>query len=74
MGKLSIDPLIAALQNNGGLTPTHALLPGSPAIDHGKNVGATTDQRGKPRTIDLQTTPNDPNGDGTDIGAFESQQ
>lgn len=29
------DPLLGPLQNNGGPTPTHALLPGSPAIDAG---------------------------------------
>ena len=28
-----IDPKLASLANNGGPTPTHALLPGSPAID-----------------------------------------
>ncbi|MBL1177276.1 FG-GAP-like repeat-containing protein [Pantanalinema sp. GBBB05] len=28
-----IDPKLGALQNNGGTTPTHALLSGSPAID-----------------------------------------
>ena len=59
---------------NGGATQTHALVPGSPAIDAGDAVCTDangnpllTDQRGKPRTIDG-------NGDGTarcDIGAFE---
>src|SRR5205823_6251427 len=29
------DPLLGPLQNNGGPTFTHALLPGSPAIDAG---------------------------------------
>ncbi|MFO0938920.1 MAG: choice-of-anchor Q domain-containing protein [Gemmataceae bacterium] len=29
------DPLLGPLQNNGGPTPTMALLPGSPAIDSG---------------------------------------
>ncbi len=28
-----LDPLLGPLQNNGGPTETHALLPGSPAID-----------------------------------------
>ena len=48
-----IDPLLGALQNNGGLTETHALLSGSPAIDAGDplamaGVGDTPlfDQRG----------------------------
>ena len=30
-----IDPLLGALADNGGLTFTHALQAGSPAIDHG---------------------------------------
>ena len=46
----SINPLLGALQDNGGPTETLALLPGSPAINAGNNslipVGVTTDQRG----------------------------
>ena len=60
-----IDPLLAPLADNGGPTMTHALLPGSPAIDRGANpLGLLFDQRGGsfPRTI----------GAATDIGAFES--
>jgi CSLREA domain-containing protein len=61
------DPLLGPLQQNGGPTPTHALLPGSPAINGGNpggctdNVGAqiATDQRGRPRWSPC------------DIGAFE---
>ncbi|WP_017715812.1 DUF4347 domain-containing protein [Kamptonema formosum] len=55
------DPLLAPLQDNGGGTLTHALLPGSPAIDGGVPVsGLATDQQGTPRT------------DGkVDVGAFE---
>ena len=34
------------LADNGGPTLTHALLPGSAAIDAGVDVGETTDQRG----------------------------
>jgi Ca2+-binding RTX toxin-like protein len=66
-----IDPLLGTLQNNGGTTPTIALLTGSPAIDAGSNpLSLNTDQRGAgfPRT-------EDGNGDGvavTDIGAFEA--
>ena len=30
-----VDPMLGPLQNNGGPTETHALLPGSPAINHG---------------------------------------
>ncbi len=53
---------LGSLGNYGGATPTHALLPGSLAIDAGSPSGApTTDQRGISRV-------------GTaDIGAFESQ-
>ena len=66
-----IDPLIGPLQMNGGLTPTHALLPGSPAIDQGKSFGVHTDQRGYHRPYNYTAIPNAPGGDGSDIGAFE---
>jgi hypothetical protein len=33
--QINTDPLLGPLQNNGGTTFTHALLPGSPAIDAG---------------------------------------
>ena len=57
-----------------GFTWTHAPLPGSPAIDAGKNFsGSATDQRGAARTIDYSGVPNAPDGDGTDIGAVEVQ-
>jgi hypothetical protein len=52
--------------NNGGSTPTHALLSGSPAIDAGTNANQIcpeTDQRGAPR----------PQGSQCDIGAVEFQ-
>jgi len=62
------DPLLAALADNGGFAPTHALLVGSPAIDHGSPVNPFwMDQRGKGR-------PGDGDGDSiaiADIGAFE---
>src|SRR5262245_50496702 len=42
-----IDPGLAPLANNGGLTRTHSLLAGRPAIDRGGSSGApATDQRG----------------------------
>jgi uncharacterized protein (TIGR03437 family) len=71
-----IDPLLGPLVNNGGPTQTHALLPGSPAIDRGKNLSnLSTDQRGAGfrRTSDFIGIPNVAGGDGTDIGAFEAQ-
>jgi hypothetical protein len=41
-----LSPVLGPLQNNGGKTPTHALLLLSPARDSGGSVGVpTTDQR-----------------------------
>jgi CSLREA domain-containing protein len=61
-GGSPINPLLGSLQNNGGPTETHALQPGSPAIDKGDNsTCAATDQRGVTR----------PQGTACDIGAFE---
>jgi hypothetical protein len=60
------DPMLGPLADNGGHTQTHAVLPGSPALDAGDNTGAPQwDQRGPgfPRIVN-----------GTiDIGAFEAQ-
>ncbi|MEI6776479.1 MAG: choice-of-anchor Q domain-containing protein [Chloroflexales bacterium] len=53
---------LAILADYQGTTYTHALLPGSPAIDAGANCAAT-DQRGIAR----------PQGSACDIGAFESR-
>jgi hypothetical protein len=64
------------LQDNGGPTFTHSLLPGSPAIDQGKNFsGSAYDQRGVgfARTVVNPALTEPPGGDGTDIGAFEAQ-
>jgi len=63
------DPLLGPLQHNGGDTLTHALLPGSPAIDAGSCSDATTDQRGWPRPFDIPDIANV--DDGCDIGAYE---
>lgn len=61
---LSDDPQLGPLQNNGGFTPTHALLPGSPAIDAGHSESClATDQRDVAR----------PQGAGCDIGAYEAK-
>jgi hypothetical protein len=68
---LSGDPLLGPLQNNGGNTDTHALLPGSPAIDQGRCDNVLIDQRGYPRPIDLADYPNADLG--CDLGAFEVQ-
>lgn len=68
-----IDPLLGSLQMNGGFTPTHALLPGSPAIDRGNSFGVCADQRGYRRPYNFSSIPNARGGDGSDIGAFELQ-
>ncbi len=68
---LPINPLIGPLQMNGGFTPTHALLPASPAIDQGNSFGIHWDQRGAHRPHDCRPLPNAPGSDGSDIGAFE---
>jgi hypothetical protein len=69
-----INPLLGALQNNGGPTQTRALLPGSPAINAGDNAAIAnppfggppfTDQRGTGFNRIVNTT--------VDIGAFESR-
>jgi hypothetical protein len=55
--------LETTLANNGGPTKTHALVPGSPAIDLDAtcSTGLSTDQRGARRPV----------GKGCDAGAFE---
>src|SRR5438132_4408614 len=54
-----IDPLLGPLADNGGLTLTHALQSGSPAIDRGDPAAPPEDQRGYGRV----GVP--------DVGAFE---
>ena len=71
---VKIDPGLGPLSDNGGPTQTHALLPGSRAINRGNNsdavdiingdIALTTDQRGDGFSrIHFQTV---------DMGAFES--
>jgi Ca2+-binding RTX toxin-like protein len=55
-----VEAKLGPLADNGGATPTHALLTGSPALDKGGGC-AKTDQRGVPRTA----------GGACDIGAYE---
>ena len=52
-----LDPMLGPLADNGGLTQTHALLPGSPATDAG-NSTEVFDQRGEARVVDLQFAEN----------------
>ena len=69
-----IDPMLGTLQDNGGLTQTQALLPGSPAIDKGGPAnGVPTDQRSRRRPVDDPTIVPASGGDNSDIGAFEVQ-
>jgi hypothetical protein len=66
--QINTDPLLGPLQNNGGPTSTHALLPGSPAIDAGDpgfSPPPWYDQRGP----DFWRVRNDR----VDIGSFEVQ-
>lgn len=58
------DPRIGLLADNGGATLTHALLLGSPAIDHSDNPTCpAADQRGVAR----------PQGSACDTGAYEAE-
>ena len=69
---IPINPLLDVLQMNGGYTPTHALLVGSPAIDQGNSFGLRTDQRGHKRPQNNSSIPNASGGNGSDIGAYEA--
>jgi hypothetical protein len=64
--EFSGDPRLAPLADNGGATLTHALLPGSPAIDAAMDgtCHLSTDQRGEAR----------PDGKDRlcDLGAYEA--
>ena len=71
--QFDVDPQVGPLADNGGPTLTHALLPGSPAIDKGKSTDELTDQRGLPRPYDAPGIPKATGGDSSDIGAFEDQ-
>ncbi len=72
----SDNPLLSELGLFGGPTPTHRLMPGSPAIDKGSATIAaalSTDQRGTgfSRAIDITGVANGADGY-VDIGAFET--
>ena len=67
------DPMLGPLKDNGGSSETHALLPGSPAIDQipeaecldADGQPLMTDQRGEPRPAGAEFR--------CDVGAFEVQ-
>ncbi|MEW6219696.1 MAG: Calx-beta domain-containing protein [Thermodesulfobacteriota bacterium] len=67
------NPLLNALESNGGPTQTHALQAGSPAIDKADNATCASanignlDQRSQARPVDGDAVP----GAVCDIGAFE---
>jgi hypothetical protein len=63
LGNLNnVDPQLSPLTDNGGPTLTHALRPGSVAIDAARNdICPATDQRGVAR----------PQRGGCDVGAYE---
>jgi hypothetical protein len=66
--QINTDPLLGPLQDNGGPTLTHALLPGSPAINAGDpnfTLPPVYDQRG-PNFYRVRDT-------NIDIGSFEVQ-
>ena len=68
-----LDPQLGELADNGGPTLTHALLPGSPAINAGSNDLAV-DSNGNPLLFDQRGEGFDRILDGTvDIGATEVQ-
>jgi len=66
--QINTDPMLGPLQDNGGPTFTHALLPGSPAIDAGDpsfTPPPSLDQRGCPFSRVFNSR--------IDIGSFEAQ-
>ena len=65
-----LDALLGPLQDNGGPTPTMALLAGSPAINLGYSPSLLLDQRGGRRPV--YATAKLAAGDGSDIGAYEA--
>ena len=71
LAQVSTDVLASAAGDNGGPTPTIALLESGLAVDAGSCTGETTDQRGFARPADNPLIANAT--DGCDIGAFEVQ-
>jgi FG-GAP-like repeat len=71
LGVSPIDPGVTPLGYFGGSVRVMGLRPGSPAIDKGKSFSGNVDARGRPRRFDFANIPNQIDGDGADIGAFE---
>ena len=68
-----IDPVLGTLANNGGLTATHALLAGSPAINTASLALAVNPVGGATLTLDQRGTGFPRNVGGVDMGSFENQ-
>jgi CSLREA domain-containing protein len=70
-----LDPLLGALTDHGGVTPSREPLPGSPLVDQGSCAAATRDQRGYFRLETGLRVLDDPAvanfAEGCDIGAVE---
>ncbi|MDA8746208.1 hypothetical protein N9N28_16400 [Rubripirellula amarantea] len=60
--RVNLEARLSPLADNGGLTETHALQAGSPALQNGDAAGLRVDQRGVSR----------PQGGGSDSGSYES--
>lgn len=82
IGNQIIDPLLGALQNNGGLTNTRAITPLSPAFNMGNNCVVSNNCSSNPNVGNpLAVLTTDQRGTGflrlagaaVDIGAFEVQ-
>lgn len=73
---VDVDPLLGPLWDNGGPTLTHALLPGSPAIDAIPVANCIYDDDGDPGTPEVTLTEDQrgvgrPQGVACDIGTYE---
>ncbi|MDQ4121886.1 MAG: CSLREA domain-containing protein [Acidobacteriota bacterium] len=74
-----LDPKLGPLQDNGGITSTRALLPGSPAIDKGDDcvtwaANCVENKPPAPLVYDQRFTGFNRNaGASVDIGAFEAE-
>jgi hypothetical protein len=70
---VNVDPLLAALADNGGNVTTHLLMPGSPALNFGVNVNAVDPFNNAILTTDARGAGFSRIANGTvDKGAFES--
>jgi predicted outer membrane repeat protein len=69
----AINPMLAGLADNGGPTPTHALLAGSLALNSGSNTLATNPSNGNAALTTDQRGAGFPRiaGGTVDMGAFE---